>query len=106
MFWQDVDRASVIRHSRAMKRFLGRCWGIMDMARYEKYKPIIGLIYQKYKPIIALIHQKYKPQIKTRSVDPSSKVVAMTVRRRWVSFSDYSSFMRGASYDGKFNLGD
>jgi hypothetical protein len=67
----------------------------MEMASYEKYKPIIGLIYQKY-----------KPKIKTRSVDPSSKVVAMTVRRRWVSFSDYSSFMRGASYDGKFNLGD
>jgi hypothetical protein len=51
-------------------------------------------------------HQKYKPQIKIRSVDPSSTVVAMTVRRIWVSLSDYSSFMRGASYDGKFNLGD
>ncbi|MEY4316124.1 MAG: hypothetical protein RI977_1501 [Bacteroidota bacterium] len=25
-------------------------------------------------------HQKYKPQIKIRSVDPSSEVVAMTVR--------------------------
>ena len=60
----------------------------------------------KYKPIIALIHQKYKPKIKTRSVDPSSTVVAMTVRRIWVSLSDYSSFMRGVSYDGKFNLGD
>jgi hypothetical protein len=106
MFWQDVDRASVIRHSRAMNRFLGRCWGFMEMASYEKYKPIIALIHQKYKPIIDLNHQKYKPKIKTRSVDPSSKVVAMTVRRRWVSFSDYSSFMRGASYDGKFNLGD
>jgi len=71
-----------------------------------KYKPIIALIHQKYKPIIDLNHQKYKPQIKTRSVDPSSTVVAMTVRRIWVSLSDYSSFMRGASYDGKFNLGD
>jgi hypothetical protein len=35
----------------------------MEMASYEKYKPIIGLI-----------HQKYKPQIKTRSEDPSSEV--------------------------------
>jgi hypothetical protein len=39
MFWQDVDRASVIRHSRAINRFLGRCWGFMEMASYEKYKP-------------------------------------------------------------------
>jgi hypothetical protein len=64
----------------------------MEMASYEKYKPIIGLIYQKYKPIIdlidqkykpiiGLIHQKYKPQIKTRSEDPSSTAVAMKVRQ-------------------------
>jgi hypothetical protein len=45
MFWQDVDKASVIRHSRAINRFLGRCWGFMEMASYEKYKPIIGLIH-------------------------------------------------------------
>jgi hypothetical protein len=70
MFWQDVDKASVIRHSKAINRFLGRCWGFMEMASYEKYKPIM-------EPN----HQKYKPQIKTRSVDPSSKVVAMTVRQ-------------------------
>jgi hypothetical protein len=81
MFWQDVDRASIIRHSRAMKRFLGRCWGFMRGARYEKYKPIMDPIHQKYKPIIDLNHQKYKPQIKTRSVDPSSTAVAMKVRQ-------------------------
>jgi hypothetical protein len=53
----------------------------MEMASYEKYKPIIDLIYQKYKPIIDPNHQKYKPQIKTRSVDPSSEVVAMTIHQ-------------------------
>jgi hypothetical protein len=50
----------------------------METASYEKYKPIIGLIHQKYKPIMDPNHQKYKPKIKTRSVDPSSKVAAMT----------------------------
>jgi hypothetical protein len=53
----------------------------MEMARYEKYKPIIDLIDQKYKPIIDPNHQKYKPQIKTRSVGPSLEVVSMTVRQ-------------------------
>jgi hypothetical protein len=53
----------------------------MEMASYEKYKPIIGLIYQKYKPIMDPNHQKYKPQINTRSVDPSSTAVAMTIRQ-------------------------
>jgi hypothetical protein len=53
----------------------------MEMASYEKYKPIIDLIYQKYKPIIDPNHQKYKPQIKTRSVYPSSTAVAMKVRQ-------------------------
>jgi hypothetical protein len=53
----------------------------MEMASYEKYKPIIGLIHQKYKPIMGPNHQKYKPQIKIRSEDPSSKVAAMTVRQ-------------------------
>jgi hypothetical protein len=48
----------------------------MEMASYEKYKPIIGLIHQKYKPIMDPNHQKYKPQIKIRSVDPSSEVFA------------------------------
>jgi hypothetical protein len=43
----------------------------MEMASYEKYKPIMDPN-----------HQKYKPQIKIRSEDPSSEVVAMTVRHR------------------------
>jgi hypothetical protein len=53
----------------------------MEMASYEKYKPIMDPNHQKYKPIMDPNHQKYKPQIKIRSVDPSSEVVAMTVRQ-------------------------
>jgi hypothetical protein len=53
----------------------------MEMASYEKYKPIMEPNHQKYKPIMSPNHQKYKPQIKTRSEDPSSEVVAMTVTK-------------------------